>query len=136
MRMKRIAELEEREKGGALSDEEKAELDRSRKVRERFQALKQKHDQRSKDRAERRRSAKRDAMKRFPAFRKHPQAGAEFSKHARRVAHLERAREVAQAAGKDELVTRIDQLLVKERARHERWLEHHQVPQGGKGATP
>lgn len=135
MRKKRIEELEEKAKGGTLSDEEKAELERAKKARERFEALRKKHEERGRDRAERRRFSKRDAMKRFPDFRKDPRAGDEFRKHARRLAHLERAREVAAASGKDELVARIDQLLAKERARHERWLERHRAPEP-KGTTP
>jgi hypothetical protein len=135
MRKKRIEELEEKAKGGTLSDEEQAELERARKARERFEALKKKHEERGRDRAERRRFSKRDAMKRFPDFRKDPRASDEFRKHARRLAHLERAREVAAASGKDELVARIDQLIAKERARHERWLERHRAPEP-KGTTP
>jgi hypothetical protein len=140
LRAERIAALEEKEKSGSLTEDEKAELDKARKTRARFQQLKKKHDERVKSRAERRREDKRKAMMGFPDFKRRPGAVEEFKKHARRVAHLQRARDVAQAAGKDDLVARIDALVAKEQARHERWLQHHRAPQGGpqsgKGGNP
>jgi uncharacterized protein YnzC (UPF0291/DUF896 family) len=140
MRVQRITDLEEKEKSGSLTDDEKAELDKARKTRARFEQLKQKHDERVKDRAERRRADKRKAMMGFPDFKQRPGAGQEFKKHARRVAHLQRARDVAQAAGKDDLVARIDALIAKEQARHDGWLQHHKAPQSGpqsgKGGNP
>jgi hypothetical protein len=133
-RKQRMAELEEKEKAGGLTDEEKGELEKTRKIQGRFDALRKKHEERAKDRAKRRRASKREAMKHFPGFRKHPKAHHEFQKHARRLARLERAREVADASGKDDLVARIDKLIEKENARHEKWLEHHQTDKQPKGA--
>jgi len=135
-RKQRMAELEEKEKAGSLTDDEKAELDKARKIQGHFDELRQKHEEHKKDRSKRRRASKREAMKHFPGFRKHPKAHHEFQKHAKRLAHLERAREVAEASGKDDLVARIDKLVEKENARHEKWLEHHKGDNAPKNDTP
>jgi hypothetical protein len=133
MRQKRIAELEEKQGSGSLTGEESAELDRAKKTRERFEALKQRHAAKAKDRAERRRTSKRDALKRHPGLGNRPGAAKELRKNARRLAHLERARDVAEASNKAALVARIDALISKEKARHQRWLERHASRGNGNG---
>ncbi len=50
---------------------------------------------------------------------------AELRRHARNVAHLARAREVAEAANNDDAIKRIDELTAKENARHARWMANH-----------
>lgn len=127
-RQARFAELQEKEKAGNLTDEEKAELEKITKIRERFAALQKKHVERMRDRRERRRASRRSALKAFPGFVRHPEAREEFVKHARRVARLERAREVAEAGGRDQVLTRIDKLLQQENARHDKWVKNHKGP--------
>jgi hypothetical protein len=127
--------LEAKRTAGTLTDEETAELERLQKASERLEALKKKHEKRKADRDKRRHDAKRDALLRFPGFEKHAPARDEFKKHARRVAKLERSKEVAEAEGRSDLAERIDKLIAKENARHEKWLEKHGT-QEKKGATP
>jgi len=141
-RQARFSELGEKEKAGTLSEAEKSELAKIKEIQGRFEALKQKYAERFKDRAERRKASKRLALQAFPGADKNPPARAEFIKHARRVAMLERARELAQAGERDELVARIDKLLEKEQTRHGAWVERHKAEKADKpekadkGATP
>ena len=79
---------------------------------------------------------KKQALTTFPGVDKNPKARAEFAKHGKRSAMLDRAREVAEAGGRDELVARIDKLLAKEQARHVAWVERHKLAKAEKGATP
>lgn len=130
-RIARLKELAEKEKDGALSDEEKAQLDRLKKVQARHDALKKRHAAHKSDRKKRKHEAKRKALKAFPGIGKHPAAQKEYEKHARRMARLERARDVAAAEERTELVTRIDELIAKEKARHEKWLAQHRSAKDG-----
>ena len=132
----RVQELEGKEKAGTLTDEEKGELAKIQAIQQRFEALKQKHLERAKDRAKRRHLTKKKALEAFPGVDKNPPARTEFAKHGKRSAMLERAREVAEAGGRDELVARIDKLLEKEQARHAAWVERHKLGKAEKGATP
>jgi uncharacterized protein YnzC (UPF0291/DUF896 family) len=138
-RLARVTELEGKAKAGTLTDEEKAELAKIQAIQQRFEALKHKHSERAKDRAKRRHMAKKKALESFPGVDKNPPARAEFAKHGKRTAMLERAREVAEAGGRDELLARIDKLLEKEAARHAAWVERHKQhkqAKADKGATP
>lgn len=54
-----------------------------------------------------------------------PALTAELRRHARTTARLARAREVAEQANQTAAVERIDGLMVKETARHNRWLDNH-----------
>lgn len=140
-RQARFQELEGKEKAGTLTDPEKAELAKIKEIQGRFEALKQKWVERAKDRAKRRHASKRMALQAFPGVDKNPSARPEFVKHGKRLAKLERAREVAEAGGRDELVARIDKLLEKENARHDAWIERHKTAKvdtakANKGATP
>jgi uncharacterized protein YnzC (UPF0291/DUF896 family) len=125
-RQARLAELEKKKSDGKLTDEEKKELERIEQIRERHEALKQKHAERKQSRAKRRLAAKRKALTESPALRGSDQAAlAEYGKHGQRMAMLERAREVAEAEGRDDLVTRIDKLIAKEQQRHQKWVANH-----------
>lgn len=53
----------------------------------------------------------------------HPSVVASLKVHARRMARLERIRELASEAGKDELLERVDKLIEKEDERHERHMK-------------
>ncbi|MBK9262654.1 MAG: hypothetical protein IPM54_22975 [Polyangiaceae bacterium] len=46
----------------------------------------------------------------------------ELKRHARRLARLERAKSVADEAKDSETVTRVDKLIEKENARHDKWM--------------
>jgi hypothetical protein len=50
---------------------------------------------------------------------------AELRRHARIIARLSRAREVAEKAEDQDAMDRIDGLTAKENARHNRWLDNH-----------
>lgn len=135
----RLKELRDKEKAGTLNDEEKADLARLARIQTRFDGLKAKHTERLKDRPKRRHEAKRIALQTFPDAAKNPMIRAEFLKHGKRLAMLERAREVAEAGERTELVARIDQLLEKENKRHEAWVERRKQADKAdtaKGATP
>jgi hypothetical protein len=125
-RRERLAELEKKKSEGKLTDEEKAELERIEQIRTQHEALKQKHAERKQSRAKRRLAAKRKALTEFPGLRGGDQAAlAEYGKHGQRMAQLERAREVAEAEGRNDLVTRIDKLIAKEQQRHQKWVANH-----------
>ncbi len=135
-REERIKDLQQKEKTGKLTDAEKGELAKIREIQTRFEGLKQRYQERAKDRQKRRHESKRQALQTFPNAGNDAKIRAEFSKHGKRLAMLERAREVAVAGGRDELVARIDQLLEKEGARHKAWVLRETKPQAAKGATP
>jgi hypothetical protein len=46
----------------------------------------------------------------------------ELKRHARRLARLERAKDVATDANDTETVARVDKLIAKENARHDKWM--------------
>lgn len=46
----------------------------------------------------------------------------ELKRHARRISRLERAKDLAQEANDAETVARVDKLIEKENARHDKWL--------------
>lgn len=132
-RKARTDELEQKQTKGPLTDEEKSELARLQKQKERFEGLKGKHEKRKADREKRRLDSKREALRRFPGYEKNTAARDEFKKHAQRLAKLERAKDVAEAEERPEVVARIDKLIAKEKERHDKWLTKHATvaPQGG-----
>ncbi|MFZ5895682.1 MAG: hypothetical protein ACOY0T_31785 [Myxococcota bacterium] len=85
------------------------------------------------DRGERAREHKKHLRMRFRHMF-HGQApsglGEEMRRHARRVARIQRAREVAEQAKDADAVARADKLLEKENQRHERWIGKHATPPG------
>ena len=135
----RMKALREKEKAGTLTDAEKGELAKITQIQTRFEGLKAKYTERVKDRQKRRHEAKRLALQIFPDAGKNPTIRAEFIKHSKRLAMLERAREVADASERTELVARIDQLLEKENKRHQAWVIRQKKAdkaESEKGATP
>ena len=52
--------------------------------------------------------------------------------HAQRMARLNRMRAIAKAEGKDAVVTRIDGLITKERARHKKHMDQLKTTEVGK----
>ena len=124
-RRARHAELKQKESDGKLSDGEEQELGKIERVRKRHRALKGKHAKRGKSRIKRRRAARRKALAEFPGLLKNNSALAEYGKHGQRMAQLERAREVAEAEGLDDLVKRIDKLMAREKERHQKWVAKH-----------
>ena len=118
-RHQREKELKSKEDSGGLSDTEKSELE---KVRKRRHEAKTKLDERKQDRDKtrktRRVSSKREALKKHPKVQDNPALKAELKTHAERVARLNRARNVAEADGNTELVSRIDKALAAENKRH------------------
>lgn len=58
----------------------------------------------------------------------------ELRRHARRMARLARIQTVAAESGDVDVIQRVDVLLVKEKKRHQRWLEKHASKAGG--STP
>ena len=133
-RAARIAELAKKKADGKLTDEETQELAKLEKINERHKKLKKKAADRAKDRMQRRRAAKRMALGHFRHIDKDQAALAAFGKHGMRMAKLERAREVAEAEGRDDLIKRIDQLLEKEKARHQKWVEKHKAKKAAEKA--
>ena len=52
--------------------------------------------------------------------------------HARRLARLDRVRVLADEAKDAEVVARVDKLIAKETARHDKWLERYDAKADGK----
>ena len=74
-------------------------------------------------RKERRKQRVEAIQKKWGDLATRPPVKAELTLHARRMARLNRMRVLAQAEGKDALVARIDKLIVKETARHDRRMQ-------------
>jgi hypothetical protein len=121
-----LEELEAKEKAGKLSDEEKSELEKVRKIQAHHDELKKKFQQAAEDRKERARKAKRQALEEFPQLHANGQALAEYKKHAERLAKLERAKELAEADEKSETVQKVEKLISAERQRHQAWVSKNQ----------
>jgi uncharacterized protein YnzC (UPF0291/DUF896 family) len=130
-RKARTEELAQKQSSGKLSDDEKSELERLQKKRDRFDGLEKKHETSKVDRDKRRLDSKRQALKSFPGYEKNAPARDEFKKHARRLAQLQRAKDVADADERIEQVARIDKLIAKENQRHDTWMAKHAAPPPG-----
>jgi hypothetical protein len=80
-----------------------------------------------KDRAEHRRERRRQRAEelraRYGRLLAEPAVQAELKIHARRMARLHQLRRVAEKEGKTALLPRIDKLIEKERARHQRHMD-------------
>jgi hypothetical protein len=71
-----------------------------------------------------RRQERREAIKqKWGDLHKHPAVKAELKVHAWRMARLKRIRAVADAEGKKDTVARVDKLIEKEKARHQKHME-------------
>jgi len=124
-RKARVTELQQKQASGKLTDEEKAELERAQKFLERHEAIEKRFAERSQDRKSRAREAKREALKEYPNLGKDAAAMAEYRKHAERLAKLERAKEIATADERSDAMAKIDELIEKEKNRHQAWVEKH-----------
>jgi hypothetical protein len=107
-------------------DERRADLEgtldeRRAKLAERIQKLRQSREARAAAERER-------IVSRWGPVKDNPTLRAEFRLHAWRMARLHRMRLVASAEGKEPLKARIDELIAKERARHEREMEKSPKP--------
>ncbi len=134
-RKARTNELEQKQASGTLTDEEKGELEELQRKQARIKELDNKHAKRKADREKRRLESKREALSRFPGYAKNAPARDEFQKHASRLAKLRRAKDLATAEERTELVARIDELITKENARHEKWMTKHTAT-AARGGTP
>jgi hypothetical protein len=79
---------------------------------------------RKETRAERRRDRRDEIKRKWGDLHTHPAVTNELRHHARRMAFLQRMRAVATDDSKDDLVTKIDELMEKEKARHDKKMEH------------
>ena len=128
-RKARHNELKKKEEAGELTDDEKEELGKMKKrharLKARHQKLKERHAELRKTWKKRRRAARRKILQKYPNIRKKPKAVTEMKVHARRMARLKRARAIAEAEERDDLVKKIDSLITKEQARHQRKIDAH-----------
>jgi hypothetical protein len=124
-RKARLDELTEKESSGKASDADKAELEKLKQIQARHDAMRKRMAEMAEHRKERARDAKRQALKEFPQLNKDAAALAEYQKHGDRLAKLERAKDLAAADQRTELVQKIEALISKENARHQAWLSQH-----------
>lgn len=116
-------DLEAKEKAGTLTDDEKAELEKLRAnhklIKDRHDRLAARHEKLKTTQQARRRAARRQALRKWGRdhLGKKPVRD-ELSKHALRMARLNRLREISQAEGNTDATTRINQLISAERKRH------------------
>jgi hypothetical protein len=127
-RKARMSELEQKQASGKLTAEEQAELDRGKQMQVRREAMEKRFAEMAQNRKNRARDAKRQALKEHPNLGKDANATAEYQKHAERLAKLERAKEVAVADQRTDVVTKIDALIAQENQRHQAWLAKNPAP--------
>jgi hypothetical protein len=117
--------------GSARGDarREKAEERRERRE-ERRKERNERADEKAEDRKERaqarrerRRQRAEELRARYGRALSEPAVMAELRVHARRMARLNTLRRIAEREGKTALVPRIDKLIEKERARHQRHMD-------------
>jgi hypothetical protein len=123
----RLADLEAKERAGAkLSAQEKVSYDRLKEERKkRYQDLAETDAKKEQDRETRRQESRRRLLDRYHAAAANPDVQQEFERDAQITARLQRAREIAQAEGRDDAVARVDKLVQQETARHAAWLAAH-----------
>ena len=113
-----------KEKLDNMTDEEKEEWKKKHAERKEERAEVREAWKEWKDKRKERRKARRDELKeKLGDDLKRPAVKAELKIHARRMARLNRIRVVAKAEGKDEVVKRVDTLIAKEKARHDKHIE-------------
>lgn len=71
----------------------------------------------------RRHERREELKKKWGGLHEHPAVKAELKVHGWRMARLNRIRAIAKAEGKTEVVARVDKLIEKEKARHDRHME-------------
>ena len=113
-----------KEKLDNMTDEEKEEWKKKHAERKEERAEVREAWKAWKDKRKERRQARREEIKeKLGDDIKRPVVKAELKVHARRMARLNRIRVLAKADGKDELVKRVDTLIAKEKARHDKHIE-------------
>ena len=113
------------DKREAAADKRAERKEDRAEVREAWKKLKETRKERRKERRE-------EIKKLWGDLSDKPAARAELRVHAWRVARLNRMRTIAKAEGKDAMVTRIDGLLEKEKARHKKKMEQLKDKGGAK----
>lgn len=104
-----------------MTDEEKAAFEAKRAERKEERAEVRAAWKDYKEKRKERRKARREELKeKLGDDIKRPVVKTELTLHARRMAKLNRIRVLAKADGKDALVTRVDGLITKEKARHDK----------------
>lgn len=111
------AELVEKRNAGTLSADENATLERLERLKAHHDKLRETRESRRATRKERADKHRQTLVSEIPNPRR-PEVREAFHTHARRMARLTRAREVAEAEERADLVERIDGLIAKEQARH------------------
>jgi hypothetical protein len=117
--------------GSARGDERREKTEQRRERREeRREQRKDRAEERAEDRKERvearrerRRERAEELRARYGRALGEPAVVAELRVHARRMARLHTLRRVAEKEGKTALLPRIDKLIEKERARHQRHMD-------------
>jgi hypothetical protein len=120
-----------KDRGDEKSDERRQRREERREQRkERADDRKERADGRKEDkkerfeaRRERRRQRAEELRSRYGRLLAEPAVAAELRVHARRMARLNTLRRVAEKEGKTALLPRIDKLIEKERARHQRHMD-------------
>jgi uncharacterized protein YnzC (UPF0291/DUF896 family) len=131
-RLAKYNALKEKEKGGTLTDEEKKDLERLEqhyaKVKKNHDMLKTRYEKFKQSFETRRRAQKRSLLRLWgkEMLRKAP-VREELELNAKRMARLNRVRDLAQAEVDTEALARINQLVRKERERHERRMNQLKV---------
>jgi hypothetical protein len=131
-RQQKYDALKEKEKAGPLSDEEKKDLERLEqhytKVKKAREMLATRTEKLRTSLDTRRRAQKRSLLRLWgkDMLRKQPVKD-ELDVHAKRMARLNRIRDLAQAEVDTEVLARINQLVRKERDRHERAMNQLKV---------
>lgn len=113
-------ELREDRKDGASKEELRED---KKEIREDKKELAEDRKEIREDRRAKREERRKVLREKWGDLTKRPEAIAELKVHARRMARLEHARKVADEAGKKEVVARVDKLIEKERARHQRSMD-------------
>ncbi|MDC0742375.1 hypothetical protein [Polyangium mundeleinium] len=122
-----------REDRKEIREDRKAGAD-AKELREDKKEIREDKKELREDRKAKREARRKELREKWGDVVKHPDARAELKVHARRVARLAQARKVAEADGKKELVARIDKLVEKENARHQRVMDR--LKEKGSGGAP
>jgi len=132
---KRYEDLKEKEKAGTLTPEEKEELAKMQEKVDKAKKAKEELEKALKTGAEKLKKAiephKDEILKAWGEWiLANETAQSELEKHAKRMAELTAAKEIAKAEGRDELVKHIDELIKLEKKRHEEAMKLLQSKEG------
>jgi len=127
---------ERRDEAKERRDEAKEKReDRRDEAKERREEKREDADERREKRQERRRAHVEDLRKRWGDSLVHPALRAELKVHARRIARLNHMRRLAEKAEKPKVVERIDKLIEKENARHQKHMDTLKSQAAGEGGA-